>query len=399
MRKFVRKYKKAQADKVFSRQNFSTREDDKMRNTMNIYKRKDGRFEGRIPLGRDGNGNLKYKYLYSKNLAELKEKMLNAYTTSEKYSPIVCIKTLQELSLEWLNCAKLRVKESSYCCYEKIVTKHIIPYFKQIKYCELNTPKINAFIEYLLKSGKSNGKGGLSTKTVHDIIVAMRSIAKYAEHEHGLRNPMQNISVPKVEKNEVPVLNQTERIKLQNYLMNNLNNTNLGILLTMYSGMRIGEVCALTWNDIDLQSGIVHVSRTIQRIQDKSGNSKTKLVIGSPKSRTSERDIPLPEFLIGILKEKKCDRECFILSGTHKPIEPRTMQNRFKSVLKKCGIRSVNFHLLRHTYATVCIENGFDAKTVSELLGHTSVSITLNRYVHSSLEMKKKYVEKLNFAA
>lgn len=370
-----------------------------MRNTMNIYKRKDGRFEGRIPFGRDDNGNLKYKYLYSRSLSELKEKMLNAYTTSEKYSPVVCSKTLQELSLEWLGCAKLRVKESSYCCYEKIVTKHIIPYFKQIKYTELNTPNINAFIEYLLKSGRSNSKGGLSPKTVHDIIVVMRSISKYAEQEHGLRNPMRNISMPKNEKKYVPVLNENERKKLQNHLINNLNNTNIGIFLTMYSGMRIGEICALKWGDIDLKNGIIRISRTIQRINDKSGNSKTKLVIGSPKSKTSERDIPIPDFLVNILKANNNDKNGYILSGTCKPIEPRTIQNRFKSVLKKCGIRNVNFHLLRHTYATVCIENSFDAKTVSELLGHASVNITLNRYVHSSLDMKKKYVAKLNFAA
>lgn len=370
-----------------------------MRNTMNIYKRKDGRFEGRIPFGRDDNGNLKYRYLYSRNLTELKEKMLNAYTTSEKYSPIVCGKTLQELSLEWLNCAKLRVKESSYYCYEKIVTKHIIPYFRQIRYTELNTKKINTFIEHLLKSGRSNGKGGLSSKTVHDIIVAMRSVAKYAEQEYSLRNPMHNISMPKIEKKDVPVLNENERKILQDHLMNNPNNTNLGILLTMYSGMRIGEIGALKWGDIDLKNGVIRISRTIQRIKDKSGNSKTKLAIGTPKSKTSERDVPIPDFLVDILKARNCNENSFVLSGTYNPVEPRTIQNRFKSILKKCGIRNVNFHLLRHTYATVCIENGFDAKTVSELLGHASVNITLNRYVHSSLDMKKKYVAKLNFAA
>lgn len=223
---------------------------------MNIYKRKDGRFEGRIPFGRDDNGNLKYRYLYSRNLTELKEKMLYAYTTSEKYSPVVCGKTLHELSLEWLGSAKLRVKESSYCCYKKIVTKHIIPYFEKIKYCELNTPKINAFIEYLLKYGKSDKNSGLSAKTVHDIIVAMRSIAKYSEQEYGLSNPMCSISMPKIQRNEISVLNESERKNLQNHLVNNLNNTNIGILLTMYSGMRIGEICALKWSDIDLQSAL-----------------------------------------------------------------------------------------------------------------------------------------------
>ena len=200
-----------------------------------------------------------------------------------------------------------------------------------------------------------------------------------------MSNPMCSISMPKIQRNEISVLNESERKNLQNHLVNNLNNTNIGILLTMYSGMRIGEIGALKWEDIDLNNGIIHISRTIQRIKDKSGNSKTKLVIGTPKSKTSERDIPIPDFLVDILKARNCNENNFILSGTYKPTEPRTIQNRFKSVLKKCGIRNVNFHLLRHTYATVCIENGFDAKTVSELLGHASVNITLNRSVMQAL--------------
>ena len=369
-----------------------------MRNTMNIYKRKDGRFEGRIPFGRDDNGNLKYRYLYSRSLAQLKEKMLSAYAASEKYSPVVCSKTLQELSLEWLSCAKLRVKESSYCCYERIVTKYIIPYFKQTKYCGLNTPKINAFIEYLLKYGRSDGNGGLSAKTAHDIIVTMRSIAKYAEQEYGLRNPMHSVSMPRIERKENPVLNENERKKLQNHLVNNLNNTNIGILLTMYSGIRIGEICALKWGDIDLRGGIIHVSRTVQRIKDKTGNAKTKIVIASPKSKTSERDIPIPDFLVNILNARSQDKSGYILSGNHTPIEPRTMQYRFSRILKNAKLPSVHFHALRHIFASTCVKLGFDIKTLSEILGHSSVEVTLNRYVHSSFEQKKEYMNRLQFS-
>lgn len=164
------------------------------------------------------------------------------------------------------------------------MTKHIIPYFEQIKYCELNTQKINAFIEYLLKYGKSDRNSGLSAKTVHDIIVEMRSIAKYSEQEYGLRNPMCSISMPKIQRNEISVLNESERKNLQNHLVNNLNNTNIGILLTMYSGMRIGEICALKWSDIDLQSGIIRISKTVQRINDKIGNSKQRSLLVHQKA-------------------------------------------------------------------------------------------------------------------
>lgn len=233
---------------------------------------------------------------------------------------------------------------------------------------------------------------------MHDIIVLLRSVAKYAESEYSYRNPLRNIITPKQDKKSAAVLDRTERQKLQSHLMNNLNKTNIGILLAMYTGMRIGELCAVTAEDIDICNGVIHITKTIQRVSDSTGSSKTKVIVGSPKSKSSERDIPLPKLLIEILKTNFC-MNGYLLSGTSKPVEPRTMQNRFKSVLKQCGLRNVNFHLLRHTYATVCIENGFDAKTVSEMLGHSSVQITLNRYMHSNIEMKKRYVENLNLAS
>ena len=370
-----------------------------MRNAINIYKRKDGRFEGRIPIGYDENGKIKYRYLYSKKLSELKEKMLVSYADLSSSSQNKCGKTFKELCEEWLASAKLRVKQSSYCCYEKLISKHVISYFEDIGYDELTTPVINSFTEHKLKHGKINGFGGLSAKSVHDILVVMRSVAKYAEQEYGYRNPMRNISMPKSENREAEIFSKDERSRLQNYLQSNLSESNLGILLSMYSGLRIGELCALKWSDIDLENGIVRVSKALQRISDKSGRGKTKIAITSPKSKTSVRDIPIPSFILDILKYEKRSEEYYILSGTSRPMESRTMQNRFKAVLKNCGIRNANFHLLRHTYATVCIESGFDAKTVSELLGHSNVNITLNRYVHSSMELKRRCVDRLNLVA
>lgn len=368
-----------------------------MRNTMNIYRRKDGRYEGRIPIGYDDYGKIKYRYLYAKSLSEIKEKMLCAYAGKGKPTPEPCDKTFKELCAEWLASAKLRVKHSSYCCYEKLIYRHILPYFGNIGYETLGTSIINEFSDYMLELGKSNGFGGLSAKSVHDILVVMRSVAKYAEREYGYRNPMLNISMPKSENNEPEVFSKEERVKLQNYLQSNLNESNMGILLTMYSGLRIGELCALTWNDIDFKNGVIRISKALQRVPDSSGKGRTAITITSPKSKSSVRDIPIPSFIMEILKQNKGFG--YILSGNNKPIEPRTMQNCFKAVLRECSVRNANFHLLRHTYATVCIESGFDAKTVSELLGHSNVNITLNRYVHSSMEMKKQCVERLNFAA
>lgn len=369
-----------------------------MRNAMNIYKRKDGRFEGRIPVGYDERGRIKYRYLYAKTQSEIKEKMLWGYANSGDCARSTCGKTLRELCVEWLASAKLRVKNSSYCCYEKLINKHILSYFEDIDYSELGTPIINEFADYKLKYGKINGIGGLSAKSVHDILVVMRSVAKYAEREYGFRNPMRNISMPKSESKETEVFNKAERGRLRNYLQSNLSESNLGMLLTMYSGLRIGELCALTWNDVDFQGGVIRVSKAVQRVASNSDGQKTTVAVTSPKSKTSVRDIPVPAFILELMKNSRRPIGSYILSGTNKPVEPRTMQNRFKAVLRECGIRDANFHLLRHTYATVCIESGFDAKTVSELLGHSNVNITLNRYVHSSMEMKKKYVDSLELA-
>ena len=187
-----------------------------------------------------------------------------------------------------------------------------------------------------------------------------------------------------------------ERKRLESYLLHNQNNTNISVLLCLFTGLRVGELCGLKWSDIDFQNGTVSVCRTVQRINK---HGKSEVAIGSPKSKSSVRIVPIPDFLLAILKAKRKGDDFYIITGTSKPTEPRTMQNRFKSILKTCGIRNVNFHLLRHTYATICIENGFDPKTLSELLGHADASITLNRYVLSSMQMKKNYVSRLQLTA
>lgn len=169
----------------------------------------------------------------------------------------------------------------------------------------------------------------------------------------------------------------------------------LRILLCLFTGLRVGELCGLTWGDIDFENGTLSVKRTVQRI-NKRGSSE--VIIGSPKSKTSVRIVPIPKFLLDLLSQQK-RQQAILLSGTAKPVEPRTIQYRFKAVLKACQLRNVPFHLLRHTYATVCIANGFDPKTLSELLGHADASITLNRYVHSSMQMKRSYVSRLCLSA
>ena len=168
----------------------------------------------------------------------------------------------------------------------------------------------------------------------------------------------------------------------------------------MFSGLRIGELCALEWGDISLESGTIYIHQNIQRIQIKgNGEKKTEVVITTPKSQCSIRTIPMPEFLISILREADIERRGYLLTGSKKYLEPRSMENHFHKILDEISMRQVNFHTLRHTFATRCIEVGFDIKSLSEILGHANVNITLNRYVHPSFQLKKENMERLSVFA
>lgn len=360
----------------------------------NIYKRKDGRFEGRVPVGYHDNGKIKYKSVYARTLSEVKEKMSEVYSIRQN-QPVSSIKlTVREAAEQWLSAAKLRVKESSYANYANIVSKHILPILGGELIINLTTGKLNDFINLKLVSGRLNGKGGLSAKSVRDIMTVYRSIENYSAREYGIKET--HFTMPKIEKKQTDILSSTERKKLENYLINNKNKTSISILLCLFTGLRVGELCGLKWEDIDFDNAVLYVKRTVQRVS-KNGNSQ--VIIGTPKSKTSIRTVPIPAFVLDFLKNYRSCSEFYIITGKSKPTEPRTMQNRFKAILKLCGIRNLNFHLLRHTYATVCIEKGFDPKTLSELLGHADAAITLNRYCHPSMQIKKDYVNRLSLTA
>ncbi|MCM1578761.1 MAG: site-specific integrase, partial [Ruminococcus sp.] len=274
-----------------------------------------------------------------------------------------------------------KVKETTLANYEMKLKKHIIPYFGGEKYDRLTADGVNKFIEKKLAEN-------LSAKYVSDIVLIIKSAAKFAQKRYGYANRIDSVTMPKSrDKSEKKMLTDSEQTRMKKELLKNPNGSNTGILLAASTGLRIGELCALRWQDIDLEKSILTVSGTVQRIMKKGGG--TKLIVTSPKSESSKREIPLPAFIIPYLKAVRAADDCFLLSGSKKLVEPRTMQYRFKSVLKKAGLPYVNFHALRHMFATNCIALGFDVKTLSEILGHSNVQITLNRYVHSSMERKK----------
>lgn len=243
-------------------------------------------------------------------------------------------------------------------------------------------------------------KNGLAPKTVNSVISILKNVLDYASKEPGFQTAdIKDVSV-REQKKPMQVFSIAEQSILSRYLCNNPNPCNIGILLCLYTGMQIGEICALKWGDILLDEQYLFIHQTMQRIQMNGDKSKkTKVLIGPPKSEYSIRKIPIPSEMLQLLVQVKRQNEAFLLTGMiHSYIEPRCMENRFKTVIDKCGVSKLNFHALRHTFATRCIELGFDIKSLSEILGHANVNITLNRYVHPSMDLKQANMNRLSLS-
>lgn len=300
----------------------------------------------------------------------------------------------------WLNSSKINTKESTYARYTHLINSHIKPYLGKYPLSRISTQLIEGYIEQQLVSGRLDKTGGLSAKTVTDILTIIKSTMDYARYNNlPVACNLGKLNVKKKEK-EMRVFSQVEQEALIRVLVDEMDLYKFGVLLSLYTGIRIGELCALKWEDFDLYGSELKVRKTMQRIQNTENGapSKTKVIITEPKSSCSIRTIPLPLFITDIAKKYAATPRAFILTGDSKRyIEPRTMQNRFKKYVNESGIENANFHTLRHTFATRCVEVGFEIKSLSEILGHANVNITLNRYVHSSLELKHINMNKLAF--
>ena len=356
---------------------------------FNIYLRKDGRYEGRISRGKNEQGKPKFQYIFGHSREEVQKRITEIYRQEQSES---CSETVSNLFQSWYQSYKHHIKESTCANYLMKAKKHILPIFGDIAIDSVTSEEINHFIESKLKDG-------LSIRYISDIIVLIKSIFKHAVKIYHIFNPMDGISMPKRKKAEITLLDENEQQKLQQYIGKNPNHTTMGVALSMSTGIRIGELCALQWGDIDLEKRILTVRKTMQRIQCPTNTAKTKLIITEPKSETSCRNIPIPKCMMPLLQNFKGKQDDFVLSGTEKPVEPRTMQYRFQKILKNVELLSVHFHALRHIFASNCIKWGFDVKALSELLGHSNVEITLNLYVHSSFDQKRAYMNQvsLNF--
>lgn len=296
-------------------------------------------------------------------------------------------KNFRVVTEEWLKYKKNTVKKSTYYNYSYSVAKYLYPSFVGKNITKIKN--YNNFIEELSDT--------LSPKTVRDIVTKLKEIINFYEEEHNTKLNIKKMSLPKMNKKEIQILSNKEKQKLEKYCIEQNSLKSLGILICLNSGLRIGEVCALRWENIDFESKKIHIEKTIERIYSKEEN-KTIVIIDTPKSITSVRTIPINSKLYNILKQirGKSKKTDFVLTGSSEHyVEPRNYQYHFKEILKRNKVKKYKFHTLRHTFATNCIEAGMDIKSLSEILGHADVSITLNIYVHSSDKAKRKYLEKI----
>lgn len=370
----------------------------------NIYKRKDGRWEGRYIRFYDENEKAKYGYVYAKTYNEVKQKLFEKKSMVANQPNIVSQKFIiyNEVLDAWLQSTRINTKESTYARYTHLIDTHIRPILGKYQLSKISTQMVEGFIENQLTKGRLDNKGSLSPKTVTDILTIVKSTMEYGKYKN--LNVICNLSKLAVKKKdkEMRVLCQQEQEALVKVLLHEMDLYKFGVLLSLSTGIRVGELCALQWEDLSISNSTLKIRKTMQRIQETnvSASTKTKVIITEPKSQCSIRDIPLPSYITDIAQQFVNHPKTFILSGEkNKYVEPRTMQNRFKTYVKESGIEAANFHALRHTFATRCVEVGFELKSLSEVLGHANVNITLNRYVHSSFDLKHSNMNKLSFIA
>lgn len=363
----------------------------------NIFKRKDGRWEARYVKGYELSGKIRYGFCYGKTYREAKEKAEVCKAALRNCVPPPRTGARKRFAYycgEWLLAERGRVKESTFVKYNGILTRHILPGLGGCLLQDIDAQRIERFKEALLA-------GGLAAKTARDILSVLRSILKYVSALFPGALTGVEIVYPREPKQEARVLTREEQRRLVACLRMRTDACKCGILIAMLTGLRIGELCALQWKDVSLQNRTIHVGATMQRLQnlDPTDARRTRIVIDAPKSVTSIRTIPLTDFAVELCRDfDPRDPAAYVLTGTRRFMEPRQLQKRLAKYAKECGLKGIHFHTIRHTFATRCVEVGVEIKSLSEILGHANTSITLDRYIHSSMELKRANMVKLELA-
>ncbi len=349
----------------------------------NIFKRKDGRWEARYVKEVALDGTKKYGSVYAKTYHEVKEKQQMCISKPAS-TPSKSNLTVNEIMLEWLYEGKNQLKISSYQKYSSIFHNHISAQIGKLPLKYVSQQTVTQFTNCLLS------EDGLARETVNLVLIVLGMGLSIAKERYKVAVP--DIHLLKTTKTQMRVLSELEQQILVQHLLSQSDIFSFGILLALYTGLRIGEVCALRWEDIS--DNTIHISKTMQRLKNAEG--KTEIMILPPKTDSSDRLIPIPSVLKESIMQYRQEIGYILEQKNGKFTEPRLLQNKFSRCLAECGIKEATFHTLRHTFATRCIEAGVDVKTLSELLGHSDVKTTLNKYVHSSFDLKQRSMDKLS---
>ncbi len=360
----------------------------------NIRKRKDGRWEGRYYALDQASGTRKCHSVYDRTYTGVKKKLAAAKNNAQPLQPeskepelaAECDRdiTLDGIATSWLQEVHKRRKYSTYIKYSEVYEKHIQPMLGSLSPAGFTPENISQVF---------TSDQIISRSLSASISCVMNQIMKYGVEKYGVTPCKWKPEAERKQRTEVETLTFSEQSRLIKWLHEDMDISKAGILLCMTTGIRLGEICALKWEDIDLENNVLHIHRTVQRISIKGSDRKTMLLEGEPKSCFSKRKIPLSDYIVEVLRVYQKD-EGYLLQKA-KPMEPRTYQNRYAKYLEEAQIPRTNFHILRHTFATNCIHNGIDIKSLSEIMGHSDVRITLNRYVHPTLDMKRQYMNSL----
>ncbi|MDR1092942.1 MAG: site-specific integrase [Clostridiales bacterium] len=303
-------------------------------------------------------------------------------------------RTTGEFLNDWLEQAvRGNVRQSTYMAYRGYIVNHLQEQIGGDALADLRAERLQSVIATLTAKG-------LAGKTIRSIMLMLRGALKAAvDYEYIARNPCDKVRLPKLEEKEVIVFNVGGQRRLEKTIAESGDTRNYGVLICLYTGLRIGELCGLKWDSVNFGQRTIEIKNSLNRVITYDGGAKkTTLVESAPKTKKSRRTIPLPPFLCQALKTmKRAGKSEYVISmKSGKAVEPRMMQIVYGKLLKSAGIEYVNFHTLRHTFATRAIETGADVKTVGEILGHANTMITVNRYAHSLFEQKRRLMDKLN---
>ncbi len=371
------------------------------RHGENIRKRNDGRWEARYPV--TDKGRKVYRSVYGSTYEEAKKKRADVLGNvgkepnygadaaglrqGDETSP--CVQLLfSQVASEWMEEISDRHKYSTCVKYGSVYRIHMEGILGSVLLSGICDQRIQEKISDHLSGD------GLSDSIRRSVCSVARQILEFAGRKYAVCVPALKLPSGKPGKRPVETFSKAEQSRLLGRIYGELGKFDIAMLFCLHTGMRLGELCALKWTDFDFGDGTVTVNRTVQRIAVKGYMTRTVLMETSPKSESSRRTIPLTDEIIKLLKEFRGKGD--YVFGGDKPLEPRTMQYRMKKILKEAGVDGRNFHILRHTFATNCVESGVDIKTLSVILGHSDVRITLNRYVHPTMDSRRRQLGRLS---